>query len=386
MAPLQILHVVRGLANSSGTTHIVGPLAEAQARLGHAVKVFFVDKPGRQPVLPDRSLVESHGFPMTVPTQHLGWSRAFARGFRAAVRNADVVHIHAIWNFPTWCAMRESHRAGVPFVVAPQGSLEDWALNRRRRVKRLYAALVERPYFNRAAAIQALTETEAAQCRQFGIEAPVTILPNGVDLSAIDGHAGVADLRAECSVPRDALAILFLSRLFPKKGLDLLIPAFARLAAVRPDVFLFIAGHDGGSGYRSAIERLATRHRAAHRIRFVGEVSGTRKIQILRSADLFVLPSYSEGLPIAALEAMACRCPVVLTRNCNLNDVEHRDAGWLVDPQVNSLFDALTRACASDAERRRRGNHGRRLVADRYTWERIAAESIRSYQSPQRTH
>jgi glycosyltransferase involved in cell wall biosynthesis len=91
-------------------------------------------------------------------------------------------------------------------------------------------------------------------------------------------------------------------------------------------------------------------------------------------------------LPIAALEAMACRRPVILTRNCNLGDIETHDAGWLVQPEIDSLGDALRRACASDLERRRRGDNGRTLVADRYTWNRIAEESIRSYQLTPRVH
>ena len=384
---MRILHVIRGLANSSGTTHIVGPLAEAQARHGHKVKVLFVDKPGNVPVRPDPSLVESEGFPMTVPTQHIGWSRAFARGFNTAVRDTDVVHIHAIWNFPTRYAMRGSHRAGVPYVVAPQGSLEDWALNRSRHLKSVYATLAEKPYFDRAAAIQALTETEAAQCRRFGIRAPVMILPNGVDLSAIDRHDGVADLRGEFSLPPDSVIFLFLGRLFPKKGLDLLIRAFARLTATHVNVFLLIAGHDEGAGYRADMERLAIAHGVSLHTRFLGEVSGSRKFALLRGADVFVLSSYSEGLPVAALEAMACRCPVVLTRSCNLNEIEHHEAGWLVESQLESLLAALQNACGSVDERRRRGNNGRLLVQDRYTWDRIAQASIRSYQSRQsRTH
>ena len=94
--------------------------------------------------------------------------------------------MHAIWNFPTWWTMREAHRAKVPYVVAPQGSLEGWALGRSRYAKALYAALAEKPYFDRAASMQALTETEAGQCRQFGIQAPIEILPNGVDLAGVD--------------------------------------------------------------------------------------------------------------------------------------------------------------------------------------------------------
>jgi glycosyltransferase involved in cell wall biosynthesis len=380
---VRILHVIRGLANSSGTTHIVGPLAEAQARQGHAVRVFFVDKPGRAPVLPDPSLVESRGFAMTMPTEHIGWSWSFARALPGAVRDADVVHVHAIWNFPTWCAMHVAFRVGVPYVVAPQGSLEDWALCRSRRLKVLYARVAEKPYFDRAAAVQALSATEAAQCRLFGIKAPVEILPNGVNLTALDRDPSRADLRAELSLPADSLLLLFLGRLFPKKGLDLLIPAFGRLAAKHPDVFLLIAGDDAGSGYLSTVDQLTLAHGAGDRIRFLGEVRGHRKFDILRGADAFVLPSYSEGLPVAVLEAMACGRPVVVTRNCNVPDVEDRQCGWLVDASIESLLDGLTEVSASREERQRRGENGRRLVAEKYTWDRIARESVRLYLSYQ---
>jgi len=378
---LHILHIIRGLANSSGTTHIVCPLAEAQARLGHTVKVFFVEKPGRPPVLPDPSLVECKGFPMTVPTEHLGWSQSFARALPKAVREANVVHVHAIWNFPTWWAMREASRAGVPYIVAPQGSLEGWALNRSRHLKAFYAYTIERPYFDRALAIQALTEAEAEQCRQFGIKAPVSVLPNGVDIAAVDRYAGEHDLRTQCGLPPDSVLFLFLGRVFPKKGLDILIPAFARLSRETKDTHLLIAGHDGGSGYLRQVERLVQANAATRRIHLLGEVAGRKKFEVLRGADAFVLSSYSEGLPVAALEAMACRRAVILTRNCNLSEIAQCQAGWIVEPTIDDVFGALREAYTSAGERRRRGENGRALVEQRYTWARIGDESIRFYQS-----
>ncbi len=383
---MRILHVIRGLANSSGTTHIVGPLAEAQARQNHSVKVLFVEKTKEPAVIPDPSLVESHEFPMTVPSER-GWSRPFARAFQRVVRHTDVVHVHAIWNFPTWYAMREAHRAGVPYVVAPQGSLEEWALKRGKHLKALYASVAEKPYFDRAAAMQALTPAEASQCRRFGIKAPVMILPNGVDLTRLDRKTEKADLRAELSLPSNAILFLFLGRVFPKKGLDLLIPAFSRLAATRHDVFLAIAGDDGGNGYRAVMESLARAHGIEQRAHFIGEVRGSHKFAVLRDADAFVLSSYSEGLPVAALEAMACRRPVIVTRNCNLSEVHDREAGWLIEPTIDSVFTGLSDAARSADERQRRGGNARRLIEERFTWDRIAAESIRFYQAHrQRTH
>lgn len=378
---MRILHVVRGLANSSGTTHIVGPLAEAQARQGHAVSVFYVEKPGRPAVTPDRTLVESQGFRMNLPTEHLGWSTAFARAVARKLRTVDAVHVHAIWNFPTWHTMRSAATAGVPYVVAPQGSLEEWALGRSRYAKVIYAALAEKPYFDRAAAIQALTTNEAEQCRRFGIRAPVRVLPNGIDLRSADRIASSSALRQELGLPPDSDLVLFLSRLVPKKGLDLLLPAFARILTTHPRAVLLIAGHDAGSGYRRILEQLITQGGIWNSVRVLGEVVGSRKFAVLRAADVFVLSSYSEGLPVAVLEAMACERPVVITPGCNLPDVAIEEAGWVVNAEVDALAAGLSAALLSEDERRRRGANGRRLVAARYTWDHIAHESISLYQS-----
>lgn len=377
---MRILHVIRGLANSSGTTHIVGPLAEAQARLGHDVRVVFVEKHGAEPMLPDPTLVRSEGFPMTVRSVHFGWSRSYADAISRAVREVDVVHVHAIWNFVTWWAMRVAHRANVPYLVAPQGSLEDWALGRSRYPKQLYARITEKRYFDRAAGMQALTETEATQCARFGIRSRAKILPNGVDLSAIDRTPDAADLREEFGFAKESILFIFLGRLFPKKGLDLLIPAFAKLADERADVGLVVAGHDADSGYRGELEAMVMDSPARDRVRFIGEVSGDRKFAVLRGADAFALTSYSEGLPVAVLEAMACGLPVVITPGCNIPDVASHHAGWQVGTNTESVLKGL-RATASDAAVRRQcGANARRLVEEKFTWPSIAEQSIGIYE------
>jgi glycosyltransferase involved in cell wall biosynthesis len=238
---------------------------------------------------------------------------------------------------------------------------------------------VERPYFDRALAMQALTEVEADQCRRFGIKAPVRVLPNGVDLAAVDHRREPRDLRRQLGLPETSVVFLFLGRVFPKKGLGLLIKAFVRLLETGADASLVVAGHDGGSGYLRQLEWLAQLSGAAGRIRFVGEVTGEEKFETLRGADVFVLSSYSEGLPVAVLEAMACGRPVVITRNCNVPEVENCNAGWLVDASVESVFEGLEHAFSSRQERQRRGSNARRLVADRFTWAQIAAGSVELY-------
>jgi len=377
---LRILHVIRGLANSSGTTHIVGPLAEAQSRLGHDVEVYYVEKTNETSVEADPSLVRSTQFPMTFRSRHYGYSRPFAKTLRRQIRTFDIVHIHAIWNYVTWRAMYESRRGKVPYIVAPQGSLEDWALGRSRHLKRGYAALLEKPLFDRAAAMQALTEAEVRQCKKFRIASPAEILPNGVDLQLIDKAGPPESTRTLHGLPSDERLILFLGRIFPKKGIDILADGFSRFAQNHPKVTLLVAGHDAGQGYLAHLQQRLKQSGGDQRAIFLGEIRGAEKFRLLRSADLFVLPSYSEGLPIAVLEAMACSTPVLITPGCNLPEVSRYEAGWECSPDADSFQAALESIFAAPESLPERGKRARRLVEERFTWPKVAAASIELYQ------
>jgi len=169
---------------------------------------------------------------------------------------------------------------------------------------------------------------------------------------------------------------LFVSRLHPKKGLDLLLPAWAALGDARKDWELIIAGPDEG-GYASVIDRLIQDLDLGASIRRVGKVSQESKVSLLNSADLFVLPSHSEGFPSAILEAMAAAVPVVATRECNFSELFQEQGGWECHADRDSLMRALRQAlAASDCERRDRGAASRRLLLRKYTWESVCADLL----------
>lgn len=374
---MRILHVIRGLANSSGTTHIVGPLSEAQAHLGHDVSVFFVDKPPFEAVRPRADLVRSEEFPVDFLRKHPGVSFAFARALAAQIRQFDILHVHAVWNFPSACAMREAARLGVPYMVAPQGSLEPWALASGSALRRAYVANVEGPLIRRATRMQALTDNEAEQFRQFGYRGPISIIPNGVSPDWLDIERG--SLAQELRLGEDARTLLFLSRVHPKKGLDLLLRAFALFTPAAPDVTLIVAGHDAGSGYLDQMRKLAHELKIEEKCRFIGEVSGERKRRVLAGADAFALTSHSEGLPVAVVEAMSAATPVLITPGCNVPDVRTADAGLIVAPEVNEIANGLANLFLDGQGLRRRGENARRLAANHFTWPLIAQRTVEAY-------
>jgi glycosyltransferase involved in cell wall biosynthesis len=167
-----------------------------------------------------------------------------------------------------------------------------------------------------------------------------------------------------------------MARLHPKKGLDLLLPAWSKLACRHKDWELLIAGPDE-QGYRAAVEAMVRNLELGSSVTLTGPVTGGTKIQLLLSADLFVLPSYSEGLPVAVLEAMACRVPTVASRESNIPELESKGGGWLCDANKDSVQAALENALrCSDTERKSRGLAARKLVETRYSWP-IIARTIR---------
>lgn len=372
---MRILHVIRALANSSGTTHIVVPLSEAQARLGHTVTVIHVRKGAEPLVEPDPALVQSRCFAESPPMGHLGPSLGLARALRREIAGFDVVHLHAVWNFPTWYGMRAALRAGVPYLVAPQGSLEPWAFAHGRRLRRLWARWLELPLLARATRLQALTETEAAQMRAFGLQVPAAIIPNGVSMDWLEGERG--DLAARLGLPAGTRTLLFLSRVHPKKGLDVLLRAFAQAAL--KDVVLVIAGDDAGSGYAGQMRALAAELGLKGRCRFIGEVRGAEKRAVLSGADAYALTSHSEGLPVAVVEAMASALPVLITPGCNIPQVAEAGAGLIVAPEVDAVTVGLQTLFADAAGLRQLGERGRALVRERLTWPEIARQTLETY-------
>ena len=366
------------MANSSGTTHIVGPLAEEQARLGCDVSVFCVEKGLDSPLLSDKRLVESCCFRQSLPLNNPGVSVELARALRRRICEFDIVHVHAIWNFPTWWAMRTADRAGVPYVVAPQGSLDAWALRQNQWGKKLYGSVTELPLLRRAAGFQALTEKEADQIRDFGIAVCSEVIPNGIGESLLKLRRSPNP--AYFGLPEDCRTLLFLSRVHPKKGLELVVAAAQHLCENQPELRVIVAGGDAGSGYLREVEAECSRRGLSGMFVFLGEVEGGRKREILSSADAFILPSYSEGMPVAVLEALASGLPVVVSEECNLPEVGEHGAGYIVPFDASRIAEAIQELFAmSETERQQMGEQGTRLVDGSFTWPRIAGRTLDWY-------
>ena len=290
---------------------------------------------------------------------------------KECVHTADWVHGHGLYVGTNAVLGGEAVRQGKPLCYHVHGFFDPWILKRARVKKRLVRLLFEDRNFRRVRLWRALTRKEVGQIRALGMKQPVEVLPNGIRLEEIDQEiaTGDAELFHKRLRPK---RILFLGRLHPKKGLDLLIHAWSSLAARFPDWELAIVGPDE-AGYLAEVRAMLAKSGAAGSVQWFGPVRGAAKVAAFRSADLFVLPSYSEGFPVAVVEAAAHRLPCVITDECNFPELAEAEGAWVCQPTPASFAAALELALAADdAERTQRGARGRALVETHYTWPSIS--------------
>ena len=293
-----------------------------------------------------------------------------------AVRRADldVLHVACTWMYPTLVSLKWGRATGRPVVVAPHGDLDAWALANGRWKKALAAALYERRHLKRAATLHALNRAEARAFRDYGLANPIAVIPNGIDVPVT--VAGGPDAGWSKRLPAGAKVLLFLGRLHPKKNIAALIAAWARVDRERGaanDWWLAIAG-SGSEAYTASLGA-CIRETGARGVRFVGPQYGRAKAASFRRASAFVLPSLSEGLPMAVLEAWSYGLPAVVTPACNLPEGRISGAAIETGTTVDALAGGLRRLMAmSEGERAAMGRAGRRLTAERFSWRQVAGE------------
>lgn len=293
----------------------------------------------------------------------------------------DLVHSHGIWLAPSR-ACRYLRRCGTPTVVSPHGMLDPWAWKHRRVLKQLLWWAGEQRTLQGAACLQALCSTEASAIRNLGVTSPVALIPNGVALPdrspSSRAQLPLAPWLAH-GVPPGVPVLLFLGRFHAKKGLDPLLLAWERLQRQVPtEAWLVIAGFGDGDALARRLARFPI-----PRTCLVGSLQGGAKASAYAHASAFVLPSFSEGLPMAALEAMAWGLPCLLSQACNLPQAQAAGAAWDAPPSADLLLPVLSRWVAAathePAALAAMGEAGRDLVAAHFSWPQVAAQTAALY-------
>lgn len=313
-----------------------------------------------------------------LPSGHANWFRNKpARvAFEKLVNSSSGIHIHGLWEQSTFVAARAARLANKPYMISSHGMLQPWALKNKSWKKTIYGALIERANLQQATCLHALTKAEAEDYRAYGLNNPIAIVPNGVD---IPNDADSESFLNQFPALRGKRVVLFLSRIHFKKGLDILCQAWRAVAKRWPDAHLVLAGPDF-ENTRSAIEALVEASGLQERVTFTGMLNKPLKWSALRAAECFVLPSYSEGLSVSVLEALGMGVPAIVTRQCNLPEVNEHGCGWVIEPDANQLEDALNEylgsSCAAVAEMSLRG---RLLIERNYSWQVVGEQMSAVY-------
>ncbi len=314
----------------------------------------------------------------TIPLRVVGPSTiGYAPGARGCLERAgaDIAHTHGIWKYPSSVVARWGASTGRPYIVSPHGMLDAWALKNSAWKKRIAAQLYENAHLRGAWCFHALCEAEARAIRELGFHQPICVIPNGIAQPLIEMPRPAP---WQAFVPREHRVMLFLGRLHRKKNLSALIEAWASDAADR-NWDLAIAGWDEG-GHEQTLRKLVKRHGLEERVHFLGPLFGSEKDAAFRAADAFVLPSLSEGLPIAVLEAWSYGLPVLKTDACNLAQGFRENAAFRLSPERDRMTCEIRDFMRMGREAQRQmGHNGQRLTERDFCWSSVAEQLLQVY-------
>lgn len=295
-----------------------------------------------------------------------------------AAARLDVVHLHGLWTYASVAVLAWSGGRR-PRLISPHGMLDGWALQNSALKKRVVAALFERRNVVRASALHALCGPEHRSIRAYGYRGPVATIPNGVFLE--EGPKSPARPAWSSDIPAGAKVLLFLGRIHPKKGLDRLLQAIALWSGAEAAPWhLVVAGWDQ-AGTQAALVAQAEALGLTQRVHFVGPQFGEQKAATLAAADAFVLPSLSEGLPMAVLEAWAAGLPVLMTEACNLPEGFRAGAAIRLDPDHRAMAEGLRElGSLSQPALATLAANGRALVEAQFSWGHVACQMGQLYE------
>jgi glycosyltransferase involved in cell wall biosynthesis len=347
-------------------TESVSRLSETLMQLGHAPEIATVEPSGQ---LNWTGPVKAHVFPLAHPAL-LRRSEPFRHFMNANIGRFDLVHVHGIWSWTGLYARLAARRCGIPLIISPRGTLEAWSLKQKWLRKRFGWWFWERTNFRSATLLHATCSEEAESIRRLGLRKPIAVIPNGV---AFPPHT----LRERDASRR---TIFFLSRLHPKKGLDLLVEAWGQIWRAHPDWDLVIAGPDDGGFGASLIARSRDLGIPSHRIAFLGPLYGEAKWRAYQNADLFVLPSHSENFGNVIAEALSQGLPVITTTGTPWQGLETNRCGWWIPTGLPALLSTLDSALTEDPRTlNAMGSRGRAMIEAGFTWTGVASSLVQCY-------
>jgi glycosyltransferase involved in cell wall biosynthesis len=379
---MRILHAISTLSPETGGPAVaVMGMAKAAAALGHDVAIHTTDYLTPAAAMPAEETIGSGRLRVLVHRLSPGGSFALQaslglwHALREQIPRVDVVHLHSLYLFHDWITWRECRRARVPYILRPHGSLDPFMYQRHRWRKAIIEQLFQDRVTRDATLIHYTSEPECDRAQPFVFGRPGIVVPLGIDLARFENLPRATRFRACYPELQDRRVILFLGRLSFKKGLELLIPAFAGAVARRPDLHLVLAGP--ADDYGTRVRTLIRRHGLSDRTTLTGTLQPDEVVEAYAAADVFVLPSRNENFGIAAAEAMAAGVPTILSNEVQIADRAAREGACRVAPLESAAWtEAIINVLADGKEMAVRA---RTHIASRYSWDIVARQLVDAY-------
>ncbi len=391
---MRILHIVPSISLIyGGPSQMVLGLAPALAKAGVAVTVITTDSNGdigQKPLdVPLNYPIQQNGYEIIyfhcAPFRRykfsldlLGWLKSHAQEF-------DLAHIHALFSPISSVAALICRQQKLPYILRPLGTLDPADLSKKKQLKKLYAAILERHNLAGAAAVHFTSEQEAKISLRFGISTRDLVIPLGVIPLPINKE--MEEVGILLDIPKDIPLVLFMSRIDPKKGLNLLIPALEKLLVSGQNFHFVLAGtNPQDPDYEQEIKSQIQNSPLRSHTTITGFVTGELKASLLQAAHLFVLPSYYENFGIAVAEAMVAGIPVVISDQVHIcEQIRESESGWVCATDIQALTESLQAALQNPQERQRRGLNAQNCALQNYSWQAIAQQTIMAYEQIRRS-
>jgi len=384
---MKILHVIPSISLEHGGPSVaLATMARGLVERGVAVDIATTDDDG-----PGGRLAVPLGVPVTrdgvthiyfrKQTELYKASFGLRTWLERSVRDYDLIHVHALFSHSSVAAARQAFRQGVPYIVRPLGVLNRWGMiNRRRWLKAMSFRIVERPLLRHAAAIHFTSRQEQAEASRLGLKTRPVVIPLGIDLREFASLPERTEFLERFPKLAGRPIVLFLSRIDPKKGIELLLEAFSKIAERLPEPVLVIAGK-GEADYAARLRAKAARLIPDARIVWAGFLQDRDKLAAFSAADLFVLPSHSENFGVAAVEAMAAGLACVVSEHVAVaEEIAAAQAGAMVQCDVAELAQAIERLLVAPALRASYARNARRLTSECFSMDVMTQRLITVYE------
>lgn len=386
---MKILHITSAYEPAwhlGGVVRAVSQLCRGLVDLGHDITVYTTDSGlDRRMAVPSNHLVEVGGVKVVYfKTDYLlnfFYSAALRQACESTFRNFDLIHVSAPFAYPGIVASRAARRARLPYVISTHGSLIIKYRPKKFLKKWLYLNICEGRNLRQASAIHFTTELEREQSDPLCHKAPGFIVPNGLDLAEFQHLPDKGQARKELGLPLDPLIILYFGRLEPRKGLDLLIKAFAKVQpSSTRNVMLMLVGPDFGQ--QAYLQDLANKLNLADHVVFPGYFPPEKRNTLLVAVDIMALTSHpGENFGISALEGMLAGVPVLLSNNVGFyREVLADQAGLATPLTVDAVSQGLAQMLSDPKKLKSMGQNAYRSARSRYDIKIVTKNMVTAYE------